>query len=217
MAFEFTSYSTLKSAVASEIHRDDLTSGGEIAGFIQLAESKMKRKLRTADMDVSTTLTTSSGSETVNLPTGFVRMRRAQLLYGGAYSPLPIVGLESVSTVSGAPPKAIAVKGNALVVSPKPDGAYTIPIDCSVRFTSLSTANPTNWILSDYPDAYLYGAAAHSMPWMGADGRLNMYAQLFLDVIEDINSEHARKMHGQAQLVPDVPANYSTYNIHTDR
>ena len=72
-----TDYSSLKSTIASYLGRSDLTS--QIPDFIQLAEERLRRDLRTRQMLVVARADTTSGTETVGLPTDFLEMRDVHL------------------------------------------------------------------------------------------------------------------------------------------
>ena len=54
------------------------------------------------------------------------------------------------------------------------------------RVAALSADNSTNWILRDYPDAYLYGAPVQSAPYLKDDGRMAGWAALFTAALDDI-------------------------------
>ena len=211
-----TTYQELKGAGANWLHRTDLTE--RIPEFIALAEAKMNRLLKTAEMETSATLTATSGNPAVGLPTGFVRARRLRIALGGIYEDVSMVSLApSLDYGQTGVPQAASIQGSYLILKPAPGAAYTLALDYLAKFTPLSGEHPTNWILTSHPDAYLYGLLAHSAPFLGADARLGIWAQLFLDAMEDINSADAKKRFDILQMRTDVPAGRSSYNINTDR
>ena len=59
----FTSYSDLKTTIANYLARSDLTS--VIPDFIRLAEERLRRDLRTRQMLVVATATTTGGNSKV--------------------------------------------------------------------------------------------------------------------------------------------------------
>jgi len=69
----FTSYSDLKTTVANYLARSDLTS--VIPDFIRLAEERLRRDIRTRQMLIVATASTTGGDSTVGLPTDFLEMR----------------------------------------------------------------------------------------------------------------------------------------------
>jgi hypothetical protein len=74
----FSTYSELKTTIASYLARSDLTA--MIPTFIQLAELRLRRELRTRQMLVVATANTTGGDSTVGLPTDFLEMRDITLI-----------------------------------------------------------------------------------------------------------------------------------------
>lgn len=208
-----STYNELLAAGANWLHRTDLTD--RLPEFVALAEAKMNRLLKTAEMESSTTLSASSG--TVALPAGFVSMRRLRINIGGVYQDIQMVGLSpSLDNGTASIPQCAAIQGSNLILKPPPSATYSLLLDYLAKFTPLSTGATSNWILASHPDAYLYGMLSHSAPFLGADARLTVWAQLFLDVIGDINSNDAHKRFDGIQMRTDVPSTRKTYNINTD-
>ena len=54
---------------------------------------------------------------------------------------------------------------------------------------ALSDADPTNWVLSDYPNLYLYGSLLHSAPFLKDDMRLGMWQGKFDQLLAQINAQ----------------------------
>ena len=73
----FTSYSELKTTVANYLARSDLTT--QIPDFIRLGEIRLQRDLRTRQMLVVATASTTGNDSTVGLPTNFLEMRDIHL------------------------------------------------------------------------------------------------------------------------------------------
>ena len=73
-----TSYTTLKNEIESYLNRTDLTAN--LDTFIDLAESRMARDLRIREMEtIDTSITTVSGTQSYDLPTGYLEMRYVAL------------------------------------------------------------------------------------------------------------------------------------------
>src|SRR5262249_36497399 len=107
-------------------------------------------------------------------------------------------------------------QGGNLVLKPASAAGATVVLDYLAKFTPLSAGNTSNWILASHPDAYLYGMLAHSAPFLGADARVGVWAQLFLDAIDDINSADAKKRFDGIQMRTDLPVTRRAYNITLD-
>ena len=70
-------YSTLQTAVANWLDRNDLTD--RIPEFISLAEATFNRTLRLRAMETTVSDTTPSGSKEDALPSGYLQMREIHL------------------------------------------------------------------------------------------------------------------------------------------
>jgi len=210
-----STYQELLEAGANWLHRTDLTA--RMPEFVILAEAKMKRLLKTAEMEATTTLAALAGTQMVTLPAGFISARRLRI-DTGILQDLPILSLSpSLDYGQTGVPQGASIQGNHLILSPTPNATYTLALDYVAKFTPLSAEQTSNWILESHPDAYLYGMLAHSAPFLGADGRLGTWAQLFLDAVDDINRADARKRFDNIQMRTDVPAARTTYNINVDQ
>ena len=62
----------------------------------------------------------------------------------------------------------------------------------------LNAQTAFNWVLTNYPDAYLYGSLIHSAPYLQDDARMASWAALYEKAIGDINSESERSKTGGA-------------------
>ena len=211
-----STYGELQSAIADWLIRDDLTE--RIKDFIMLAEKSMSRLLKTAEMEIETSLVTVPDNPTVALPAGYCGLRRLRVYNNSIWYDVQILPLEPSrdNGVIGAPPVAASVVGNNLRFRPIPNGAYPLTLDYYGKFAPLSDANPTNWILDEHPDAYLYGALLQSAPYLGTDDRLSLWADGFNSVIQQIHEEDTDRRFRNMKLRADVALTYPRrFNVYT--
>ena len=71
------SFTTLKSAIANWLDRDDLSD--QLPDFIALNEALFNRVLRIRPMETIVTEATVGGTKSYDLPTGYVQMREIHL------------------------------------------------------------------------------------------------------------------------------------------
>jgi hypothetical protein len=83
-------------------------------------------------------------------------------------------------------PRWYAIVGGDLQLHPPADQDYAGELTYVARMPSLSAANSGNWILTDYPDAYLYGALTQSAPYLKDDARITTWGTLFSSALDDI-------------------------------
>ena len=184
-----TTYDELKTSIGNWLNRDDLTS--VIPDFIALAETRMNRSLRHWRMEKRSTATIDTRYS--SLPGGFLEAIRFHLDVDER--PVELVSSfalqkrrQSSGDTSGRP-QYYAIVGGQIEVWPTPDAAYTGELYYFDKFDALSDSATTNWLLTNYPDAYLYGALLHAAPYLAEDARTQTWAALYQSAIDDINAE----------------------------
>lgn len=186
-------FSNLKTAVATLLNRDDLTTA--VPDFITLAEADLNRRIRHWRMETADAAFTVDG-RFEDLPTDWLETKRFRL------STNPPQELESIAQAMMlsyrwqnselGQPRFYAHVGGQFEFYPAPDDSYTGELYYYARITALSDANTTNWLLTYHPDAYLYGAAVHSAPWLKDDERLGTWGTLYGAAVKAINEESMR-------------------------
>ena len=170
-----TNYNELCNAVATWLHRDDLSAS--IPDFVALAEARLNRHLRMRQQMTTDTLAAVAGTATIVLPTDWLQTHRLRLV-----SPdKPIEFLTGAlfeakyrAADTGAP-SHFTVEGASLVLGPKPDAAYSIDAVYFASIPALSASASSNWLLTAHPGLYLFAALAESAPFIGQDQRLAMW------------------------------------------
>ena len=186
----FTNYTTLQAALKSALHRSDLDS--VIPDFISLAEDRANKRLRLRGMESRVTATVSS--EYAALPSDFLAMRNFQL------NTSPRTRLEYAtpeyldarygdSTATGQPVFYTLV-GGEIQFAPIPDGDYTAELDYYAKF-DIAT-DTTNWLLTNAPRVYHYGALAEAYRYLKDDARATQYDRLFELALQDVEKSDER-------------------------
>ena len=76
------------------------------------------------------------------------------------------------------------------------------------RPDALSIDTASNWLLSDHPDAYLYGALLQAATWLKEQDDVVQWGALFTTAINAINGDDKRQSLGatlQLQPSAEVP------------
>ncbi|MFZ6653792.1 phage adaptor protein [Undibacterium sp. TJN19] len=184
-----TDYASLQTAVINWLHRSDLAAF--VPDFIALAEGKMSSDIVARPMDVRTTLTTSTGNAYVTLPGDMLEMNRLILMtdpvYTLRYESPDQLSIDYPTALTGKP-SAFAVIGSQLQLAPIPDTAYTLELTYQQRIPALSSTNTTNWLLTAFPNVYLYAALCAAQPFIMNDARIPTFERLYMQGIEAINS-----------------------------
>lgn len=184
-----TNYTELKTSVANWLHRADLASA--IPDFIGIAEQRMTADLNARDMEATTNLTLVANQATLATPTDVVESRRLKIT-----SSNPVVLLDYVTPAKLATdymnrgtgvPEVYTVIGANFEFGPVPDAAYTAQYVYRQRIPALSDSNPTNWLLTKWPYAYLYAALCASAPYLRDDARVAVWEDHYQKAVDDIN------------------------------
>ena len=184
-----TTYDELQASLASWLHRSDLAA--QILDFVALAEADMNTKLDSRSMETRVLLTATAGNAYVELPADMVEMRRLVLHTDPAMvlkyaSPDQIDADYPLSSSSR--PAVFAVIGSEIQLAPIPDSNYLLELTYQQRIPALSGSNATNWLLTKYPNAYLYGALCAAQPYIVNDARLPTFQAMYTEAVKGINS-----------------------------
>lgn len=195
----FTSYSDLKTTIASYLARSDLTA--MIPTFIQLAELRLRRELRTRQMLVVATASTTGGDSTVGLPSDFLEMRDIHVntnpITTLSYA-APNAFYNSYRATESGKPTEYTVLATELQLSPVPDSTYTLQMLYYAQPYFMSDTNPSNVFLVNFPDALLYAALGEAEPYLMNDARLQTWASLYDRAISSITiSDQSSEYSGQ--------------------
>jgi hypothetical protein len=157
-----TNYTELQTTIASWMSRSDLNS--LIPDFVTLAEAKFNRDLRTRNMEAIVSITPTNG--VCALPADFLQARR---VYVNADQPYELEYLTPetfykkypvLTTWSIGPSQYYTIQGSSLYLSDIASG-NNISLLYYQEIPDLAT-NSTNWLLTNHPDLYLYGALFES-------------------------------------------------------
>lgn len=210
-----STYSDLQAAVGNWLNRTDLAD--RIPEFIALAEAQVNRRLRVRQMIMRAEA--ALADEFVDLPSDM--LEPIQLALEISESDIRVLQYlaperllaEKAGIVSSAEPEFYTVIGGTLQLLPAPDVTYTGELTYYAKVPALSS-NSTNWLLSTYPDAYLYGALLQAAPYLVDDERVMTWGAMFQAVLNDIQASN-RVPSGKARMDLAELAGRQSFNINT--
>lgn len=201
-------YAALQAAVADYLARSDLTT--QIPDFIALNESRMNKVLRTRYQETVASITIDASTEA--LPTDFLEARTFVL------SSSPNVVLEYLAPTdlettyaSGAAGKPLnfSIIGSNFKFGPSPDATYTGSLTYYAKIPALSNANTSNWLLTNYPDLYLYGTLMEAAPFTASDERIPIWMGLYDRAIAGLSQADERARWNGSPLTTRVDVSVS--------
>lgn len=209
-----TSYSGLKAAIADTLARSDLTT--QIDDFIDIFEAQFNRRLKTQRMKTTTSLTTSSTTVYVSLPSDFRMV--SNLSFTTDPRDITFVTQKQLKqTTSGQSqsagrPTAFALAASSsdggvdrLEFGNKPDAAYTLTLEYERKLTPLSSSATTNWLLNEHPDVYFYGSLYHATIFTGDGDRRTDFQGAYKDALSEIKTDDFdRRSGGLMRIMTDT-------------
>lgn len=190
-------YANLQTAIASWSYRTDLTA--VIPDFITLCETDMQVRCKLLEFESSATLTLTSGVAT--LPTDY-KGHRAAYLDGDQKRPLRYLppDLFDLESNKQGPGVWFTITDDTFKMAPLSDGSVVLTY--YAKFTPLGSGNPTNALLTNYPDAYLAGSMVQSAIYRKDADALAIWSPVFEAAIKRINEDNKdRKYPGPLQVV----------------
>ncbi|MCA1405421.1 hypothetical protein I6F26_13665 [Ensifer sp. IC3342] len=128
--------------------------------FLALAELKLNRVVRVADMEKTAAVPLTEGEG--SLPSDFLEARQVLAADGRPLRALPLQELSSHET-SGGPPIGYAIIGSAIKVRPK--GGEEIRLTYYAKIPPLTAAAQGHWLIEKAPDVYLYALVEEIAVW----------------------------------------------------
>jgi len=185
-----TTYAQLQAAAANWLVRADLTA--RIPEFITLAEARLNRVLRTRLAETEVALTATIGGRSIPLPMGFTEPLRLWIERNGERVELPFIEttLMGASSLRGEP-QAWTVDGASLRFDRPCDEAYGVVLRMLTAF-ALSDAVPTNGLLTQAPDVYLFATLSEAGPFLRDADLAGVYEGKLTRAIEELNGKDAR-------------------------
>jgi len=186
-----STYAELQTAIADFLNRDDLTS--VIPTFIGLAEAQIARDIRHWEQEKRVTTTLDEQYE--NLPSDWLQTITLTLSDG---TPLELMSRDEMATrrlagddVAGKP---CFYRHNAgqIEVYPTPDEDYTLYLQYYARIPALSDTDTTNWLLTNYPDIYLYCSLSNAAVYLRDPQRVAEFANIYGSIAEQLMLESNR-------------------------
>ncbi|WP_455918762.1 phage adaptor protein [Ensifer canadensis] len=169
--------------------------------FLGLAELKLNRGLRFADMEVVGTVSLVNGEGPV--PADFLEAREVKTAAG---HPIRAVALQQLTDSYGARsgiPAGYAVVGGNMRVRPVCDQDLTVTY--YGKIPALARSNPTNWLLAKAADVYLYALVNEIAIWAKDVDSATAAQQLLSLALSGINIQDERARWGNAQVVVGGP------------
>ena len=159
MSTSIVDYNSLQTALANWLHRSDLTS--IVPDLIAMAEMQLSVDLDTQWQWAQASLTTTASVQTLAMPTDLIALKRLTVL-GAVNSVLVYMPPEAFDATynsnDSSMPESFTMLGMTASLGPIPDAVYTVNCLYKQKIPALSATNPTNWLITAFPNLYLWGS-----------------------------------------------------------
>jgi hypothetical protein len=196
-------YTSVKAALGDWLHRSDISSQAD--DFIDLFESDFNATMRVRQMEAQTTTASTVGY--VPHPSNWLGWKELKASDGGSqYHIQPVTDeiaiRESFADTSDGIPKYYKVTGTKTYLYPNPGSGVTI---YGTYYEGVALSASTNWLLTSYPGAYLYGSLLQANAYTINDERVPLWAQAYENIKASIKADSRRaEWSGQVlQMKPD--------------
>lgn len=185
-----TTYAELQASAANWLVRGDLTA--RIPEFVALAEARLNRVLRARLAEAEVPLTATVGSRTLPLPAGFAEPLALWMVRPGGREALRFLEPSLVAATSlRGEPSGWTVDGTQIAFDRPCDQAYGFVLRMLTRFR-LSDSAPTNALLTEAPDVYLFATLCEAGPFLRDAELMQAYEIKLERAIGELNAKEAR-------------------------
>jgi hypothetical protein len=202
----------LKASIADWVDRNDAPFIAAVPDFIALFEATANTEaaFKSQFNRTSTNLTATANQNYVSTPSDFLTAESFMLTNNGQKTPLTNYGTATAlytALASATPgiPKGFIVLNGQLEMSPTPDSAYTMPLYYYQKIPALAS-NATNWLLTNYPQIYLFGSLVAAEAYLGSDPRLQVWGNFYDNAVQKLQGATDRNKYSGGALSVKVDA-----------
>ena len=195
-------FSNFKAAVITFAGDNDIA--GILDDCITIAESRMfasSTPLRIRQMETSTTIAASTSSRFITIPADYLALRRMKVVLSGNDQDILYRTPDQLQEVKGSGRPRFFSVTDQIEFDRIPDTAYTIDLQYYKRIDGLSTSNPTNDILTNFPEIYLHGVLSVVGEYRAEEDKADRHHIKFIEAIKGANKQDRKGRHGPSPVV----------------
>lgn len=201
-------FTGLRTSCGDWLHRSDLTNT-DLGNFIFLAEAEFNTEMRNRNMEARTTIGVTSGY--LPHPSDWQEWKTIVLVKGSERFTLDPISEEVATLLYGqaaddSMPRGYAVQNGRTYIYPdEAVTSYTYETVYYQGITNLSGSASTNWLLNQYPQAYLFASLLQATGFEGDDARIPIWKSGRDEAMDKIEkaSKRASFSGGVMQMRPD--------------
>ena len=198
-------YDSLNTMVLQYLERSDAAVVEAIPTFITLAEFEIAQQIKTLGQMQVVTSNMTIGNPVIQKPARGRKTVSMEVSLNSSKSPVLLRKYEYLklytpnAATTGLPLYYADYDYDHWLVAPTPDQAYSFEVLYYERIAPLSSANQTNWITQNAPNAMLFGTLLQAMPFLKNDAR-QIFQQKYQEAIAALKMEDVSRI-GDRQTV----------------
>ena len=186
--------SELRTSIAYFMNRSDMTTAQQDT-FVALVESDIRNDVRVRAMEDQTTVALTSQT----LPSPTLLLEARQLLVDGWRHEYRTPEAYDAYRLIGGVNRIYTQIGQTFLVNSTGSARLTY----TKALEALTAGTNTNYVLTQAPDVYLYGACAHAAQYYQDAGNLERFKALYLGAVKRLNDrEQQARYSGPLQIYP---------------
>jgi hypothetical protein len=197
------SYDDLIALIGTWMGRNDLQT--QSSNFIRLFESEFNLKLKQLENKISTTLTASSTSRYLSLPSDYRKLDN--LAFNTDPRDIQFVPEKLANQISGGDanrqgrPKLFSIVSSSQIeLNPRPDSDYSFTLTYYRSLPALGSTNQSNWLLEETPNAYLYGSLKHASNYISDIEKRNDVKNIYDELVRDMFLDDFDRRYGGSAI-----------------
>lgn len=198
-------YDSLTSTVLQYLERKDAAVVNAIPTFITLAEFEIAEQIKTLGQLQVAESTLEAGNPVVQKPARWRKTVSMNVTVNGKKQPVLLRKYEYLknywpdASQTSNPLFYADTDWDHWYLAPTPDQAYSFEVLYYERIAPLSSANQTNWITQNAPNAMLFGTLLQAMPFLKNDQR-QIFQQKYTESLQALKAEDVARV-GDRQAV----------------
>jgi hypothetical protein len=200
-------YDSLISTIEQYLERNDPAVVDQIPTFITLAEFEIAQQIKTLGQIEVAQGVMQVGNPIVQKPARWRKTVSMSVTAGGEKTPVFLRKYEyltnyNAESLSGLPLYYGDYDYDNWYISPIPDQAYTFEVLVYQRLRPLSSANQTNWITNNAPNAMLFGALLQAVIYLKDDAR-QIFQQKYDMAMQSLKAEDITRVGDRSAIAVD--------------
>ena len=195
-----TTYAELVQNIKDFMEDDGTEFSNEIDKFIDLAELRISRDLKTPEFKRKVTSAFSANDPFLTMPTDLVTLEHLHLVNSNVRSVLMLKSYEymlefwSNRTSTGTPKYYSYFDTSTIYVAPTPSTNFSLELSYKRRLPALSSSNTSNWTSINAADALLYACLIQASVFNRNFALQDRYMGMYKEAVQAINSEQLTEL-----------------------